>query len=121
MSSILTSPTKNLVEEYAAVKFTLTKEQDAKVQQWLHETVYPYVIAKQKAYYEQSFCQKLLGRPRRYPNPIERDCWEMGYPYSGASGGGLTYEFTPTSIGTVEIVRYSGYPESLDLTDYLSW
>lgn len=42
-------------------------------------------------------------------------------PYYGASGGNLTYEFTPTSIGLAVRVRHSGTGEVLDLTDYDSW
>ena len=42
------------------------------------------------------------------------------YPYFGANGGDLTYEFTPTSIGLiVKVVHTSG--AVLDLTDYNSW
>lgn len=95
------------------MKFTLTKEQDEKVKSWLHETVYPHVIAEQKAYYESN--------PQDRPSPVAQDCWDAGYPYTGASGGGLTYEFTPTSLGTVEEVSYSGYPEKLNVTDYDNW
>lgn len=40
------------------------------------------------------------------------------YPYMGAIGGGLTYLFTPTSIGTFAAVQFSGDPEVHNLTDY---
>lgn len=42
-------------------------------------------------------------------------------PYYGASGGSLTYEFTPTSLGTITRVRHNGTREVLDLTDYDNW
>ncbi len=40
------------------------------------------------------------------------------YPYLGAIGGGVTYLFTPTSIGTFAAVQFSGDPERHDLTDF---
>jgi len=47
------------------------------------------------------------------------------YPYMGSIGGGFTYEFTPTSIGTVVKATFcKGHPEyesTIDLTDYKSW
>ena len=40
--------------------------------------------------------------------------------YTGAIGGGLTYEYTPTSLGTVfKATCHCG--EALDLSDYDSW
>lgn len=42
----------------------------------------------------------------------------------GAIGGALTYEFTPTSLGTVTKVYYlKGHPNetSIDITDYEDW
>lgn len=52
-------------------------------------------------------------------NIFAQECWEMGYPYLGASGGGLTYKITPTTIGTVIVVDYMGHQK--DVTDYSSW
>ena len=47
------------------------------------------------------------------------------YPYLGSIGGGLTYEFTPTTIGTIVNVTFcKGHPDyeaQIDLTDYASW
>lgn len=40
------------------------------------------------------------------------------YPYLGAIGGGVTYLFTPTSIGTFAAVQFSGDTERHDLTDF---
>lgn len=39
-------------------------------------------------------------------------------PYEGAIGGGLTYMFTPTGIGTFVSVKHSLTDEVLDLNDY---
>lgn len=46
------------------------------------------------------------------------DCWDAGYPYTGAVGGNLTFSFTPTSIGTVVKVRDSVTGAEIDVTDY---
>jgi hypothetical protein len=40
-------------------------------------------------------------------------------PYTGASGGALTYMITPTSLGHAIEVKY--FDEVLDLTDYDDW
>lgn len=40
------------------------------------------------------------------------------YPYLGAIGGGVTYLFTPTSIGTFAAVQFSGDTEIHNLTDF---
>lgn len=85
--------------------FSVTDEQQARVQKWLMEEVYPEVIKKQKASMERS--------------PLLEDCWKQGFPYGGAIGGDVTYEFTPNSIGITEKVR--AYDKELDLTDYESW
>lgn len=45
-------------------------------------------------------------------------------PNLGATGGAVTYEFTPTGLGTVvRVIFCHGTPmqEVLDLTDYDSW
>ncbi len=39
-------------------------------------------------------------------------------PYYGAIGGGLTYMFTPTGLGTIKTVVEAHTGEKLDLTDY---
>ena len=50
-----------------------------------------------------------------------QDSWEMGYPYEGAIGGGITYCFTPTSIECITVVKYSLTKEELDITDWEIW
>lgn len=42
-------------------------------------------------------------------------------PYYGAIGGGLTYSFTPTALGTVVKVKEAITGEEIDLTDYDEW
>lgn len=41
-----------------------------------------------------------------------------GYPPDGDIGGSLTYEFTPTAVGTIVKVKHALTNEVLDLTDY---
>lgn len=89
------------------MRFELTPKEVQKVNDWLASTVYPAIIEKQK---ESAELQKMH---------FARDAWEHGYPYEGAIGGGVTYEFTPTSIGVVMKVKYAEF--ELDLTDYATW
>jgi hypothetical protein len=88
------------------MKFELTPEQNARVTKWLKETVYPAVIEKQRA-------------TIKIPHSFAQECWDAGYPWEGASGGGLTYNFTPTSIATIETVQYGEF--KLDVTAYEDW
>lgn len=43
------------------------------------------------------------------------------YMRYGASGGGVTYEFTPCSLGVSVFAREFYTNKTLDLTDYESW
>lgn len=90
----------------SVVKFEISDTDHAKVREWLRREVYPEVISEQRVAFAN-------------PDPIMEDCWSDGYPYEGAIAGGLTYEFTPTSIGVIAKAKYGKY--SLDLTDYESW
>lgn len=95
------------------MKFEITSAELNKVNHWLYSTVYPAEIAFQK--------KKIKKRdPAR---AYAEEMWEEGYPYTGASGGGLSYVFTPTSIGVQLLAKYKALgPEAvLDLTDYGSW
>ncbi len=42
-------------------------------------------------------------------------------PYYGCIGGGITYSFTPTSLGVVYKVKHAITNAELDLTDYDNW
>jgi hypothetical protein len=44
-----------------------------------------------------------------------------GMPYYGASGGALTYSFTPTSLGMILKVEHNLTHETIDLTEYSYW
>lgn len=86
--------------------FEISREENDRVNAWLRDEVYPAMIAKQRE-----------NNPD--PDPMVQQCWEDGYPYEGAIGGGLTWEFTNTSIGQIIKVRYADM--KLDLTDYGAW
>lgn len=47
--------------------------------------------------------------------------WEMGYPYTGACGGVLSYNKTPTSLGCVIKVTHEITGNTIDLTDNDAW
>lgn len=42
-------------------------------------------------------------------------------PYYGAIGGGITFSFTPTSLGTVTKAKEAITGEEIDLSDYINW
>ncbi len=86
--------------------FLITPEQQKKALKWLHSEVYPKVIEQQKERFKQ-------------PDPMIALCWAEGYPYEGAIGGGISYEFSPTSVGMVVRMRYGEFV--LDLTEYGDW
>lgn len=88
------------------MKFEITPEDQAKIDRWLAEVVYPPIIAEQKKNPE------MVGLLFKSSNGVE-------YPYEGAIGGGLTYHFTPTSLGTIVKVTYRD--QELDLTDWENW
>ena len=92
-------------DDEVPLNFIIDWEQQERIQAWLKSEVYPDVIAKQKA------------EPN--PSPVAQACWNEGYPYGGACGGGITYQFSPTGIGVVTHVI--AYDKRLDLTDYESW
>lgn len=87
--------------------FEITAAEQEKIDQWLHNVVFPPIIAEQRA--SDYFSEDLLITD------------EQGrvWPYEGAIGGGLTYCFTPTSLGIVLVVKYGD--QELNLTDYDSW
>ncbi len=93
------------------MKFELDANQITRVNEWLKAIVYPTIIEKQKQ-------SETLNE-----NPFAKHCWELGYPYEGAIGGGVTYAFTPTSIGDVCNVIYKTFDNEfkLDISNYDEW
>lgn len=89
------------------MNFQITSAEIEKINTWLNDTIYPPIIAEQKK------------------NPhdgiwIVKDSAGKEYPYFGAIGGDVTYQFTPTSLGVIiKVLHVSG--AELDITDYSSW
>jgi hypothetical protein len=86
--------------------FSLTDEDEKKIQHWLKTEVFPPIIQQQKQSDVEMF--------------HVTDEHGVTWPYEGAIGGSLTYCFTPTSLGTVVVVRHSSGAE-LDLTNFDNW
>jgi len=89
------------------MKFEVTAEEQAQIDKWLDEVVYPPIIAEQ------------LKDPNKAMHLFADENGKIKYPYFGAIGGDLTYKFSPTSLGTVLVVESCG--QELNLTDYSSW
>ena len=93
------------------MKFELTEEQQKKYKEFERK------------------CQGLLLQKqiKVYKNTKEEKKYKMltidwTLPYTGAIGGGMTFHFTPTSLGTVITVSCSYVEiEDLDLSNYDVW
>jgi hypothetical protein len=92
------------------MQFNVSEDQQAAIEHWLMEDVYPLVIAEQKKNTEN-------------PDWVYTYSWAAGYPYEGAIGGGTSYCFTATSIGDILIVRYDTFTQHFekDFTEYECW
>lgn len=89
--------------------FTIDGEQQKKLNAWLKEQ-YAKVVEAQKG-----------TDAERWHVTAEDD---TVYPYFGAIGGELTYEFSPTGLGDILVVRFckgSKWEAEINLTDYDSW
>lgn len=84
--------------------FSLTKEQEEKLYVWLAER-YAEQIEEQRKTMSSSDFKNLTGNGK--------------YPYTGAIGGGVTYCFTPTSLGVITVAKY--FDKKIDLTEYEMW
>lgn len=93
------------------LNFIVTDSQQEKINKWLMEELYPEVIKGQKELYspEDPFYR------------IVSECWEAGYPYSGAIGGGIQYIFSPTSIGDILVIKNSWNDMEFNATEYDMW
>jgi hypothetical protein len=92
------------------VQFEITEQEKNKIKKWLIEDVFPPIVEEQR-------------KDPRISALLFEDRDGVVHPYTGAIGGALTYEFTPTSIGIfLEVTWGRGTPfeKSLNLTDYES-
>ena len=86
--------------------FRITEDQQKQINEWL-KPIQEKVLAHQK---------KTMS-PERFAELTMNG----EFPYTGASGGDLTYSFTHTSLGLITRVKYNLTKDILDLTDYDSW
>ena len=87
------------------MKFELTPEQVKQVDEW-YESLVPKILELQKI---------SLG------NEYSVLTTNGKYPYYGAIGGGITYQFIPTGLGNICVVREAITQEELNITDFDSW
>lgn len=54
---------------------------------------------------------------------VIKETHDSGYPYHGAIGGAVSYEFGSTSLGSTVKIHYNGSHVKVtkDITDYDSW
>lgn len=97
------------------LSFHISPEKRLLIDAWKEE-VYAEIINVQKA--------MLDGLPDDYElRSVFEDSHDMGYPYLGAIGGETTYQFTPTSVGLMVVVRINYHDRTWekDFTEYDMW
>lgn len=87
------------------MNFYISPEEQAKIDKWLYEVIWPREVEKQRGTEFEGWQVTINGHVA---------------PYTGATGGELEYCFFPTSLGTVIKVKHPSGDE-LDVTDYASW
>lgn len=85
-------------EQPAGISFGLNVAEAQCVTDWL-ESLKPEIMAAQRAH-----------------DPLSQD-----EPYYGATGGGVTYSFIPTGLGTVLVVKEAITGKELNVSDALHW
>jgi hypothetical protein len=88
------------------VSFSLSIDDLKKIDNWLHNVVFPSIVEEQKK------------NPDIAPLLFE-DSNGVTHPYEGPNGGVLTYCFTPTSLGIIVKVTYREH--ELNLTNWENW
>lgn len=84
--------------------FSLTQTQQEKLNTWLAVQYKEKIEEQRRTMSARDF--KMLTQNGKYP-------------YTGAVGGGLTYCFTPTSLGVITVVKW--FENEIDLTEYEMW
>lgn len=82
-------------------QFGLTVAEHAIVEEWL-QTLVPEIVEKQR---QNGISRSITG----------------DQPYYGAVGGGVTYSFVPTSLGTIIIAKESTTGKELNVSDAAGW
>lgn len=95
--------------------YDVTVGQQREINKWLTEVIYPAAIAAQKAEYDSG------EKPYDARFVAARMSWESGYPYAGAIGGDVTYQFTSTGLGDILVVSTPWSDETLNVTEFETW
>lgn len=90
--------------EKTVSSFSLNKAEVCIIDAWL-ESLKPEILAIQRQNIDDSV-RDIVGRDE---------------PYYGATGGGVTYSFLPTSLGTILIVKESITGKELNVSDACDW
>lgn len=85
--------------------FGLNRAEERCIQEW-ERSLLPLILAIQK--------------PGRKAMGID-DIVDIDEPYYGAIGGGLSYTFTPTGLGTIITVKEAITCKTLNVTEALDW
>ena len=95
----------NFEEEVPGSGFELNVAEVGVINKWL-ESLKPEILATQKKGSAGSDISDILGGDE---------------PYYGATGGGVSYTFTPTSLGTILVVKEAITGKELNVSDALGW
>lgn len=98
------------------MEFRLTDTEAEKLSKFIKE-VDEEVIKHQLR--ELTFEEQTDSVTKLFQESCKRHIEATGKPYAGASGGSLTYMFTPTSLGLITKVEYFGKEKTL--TDFDDW
>ena len=88
--------------------FIITEDEQKRIAAWFKEQDAKVVQMQQKS-------GKFKG------DPLVQKLHQRGMGYYGACGGALTFQFSPSGLGTVFTVTHALTQETLNLTDYDSW
>lgn len=91
--------------------FHLSTEDHERVNAWLAKDIYPVWVEFQQQNNPEAAVHHFTSKG-------------ITYPYFGAIGGGVTYEFTPTGLGVITIVTHrmpDGSKAELNLTNFDEW
>lgn len=85
--------------------FIITEDEQKRIAAWFKEQDAKVVQMQQKS-------GKFKG------DPFVQKLHQRGFGYYGACGGALTFQFSPSGLGTVFTVTHALTQETLNLTNY---
>lgn len=92
-------------EEVTHAGFGLNAAEVGTINKW-YESLKPEILAIQRKGSKASGISDILDGDE---------------PYYGATGGGVSYTFTPTSLGTILVVKEAITGKELNVSDALGW